>query len=62
MKLIVASQTYRDAIGHACFVRGILAAWNADMTINVEMFRLFSADIEVIMEVKRKLPLKGDVV
>lgn len=62
MKLIVNAQTYRDAVGHASFVRGMLAAWNADMTITIDTFKQYSADVEVIMEVKRKLPLKGDVV
>lgn len=61
MKLIVNAQTYRDAVGHASFVRGILAAWNADMTITIDSFKQYSADIELVMDVKRKLPLQGDV-
>ena len=62
MKLIVNAQTYRDAVGHASFVRGILAAWNADTTITIDSFKKYSDDIEVVMEVKRKLPVQGDVV
>lgn len=62
MKLIVAAQTYRDAASHASFVRGILAAWNADMTISIETYKQYSDDIEVVMNVKRQLPVQGDVV
>lgn len=61
MKLIASAQTYRDAIGHASFVRGILAAWNRDFTISLETFKRFNDDIEVMMGVKRQLPLEGDV-
>lgn len=62
MKLVVNAQTYRDASAHASFVRGILAAWNSDMTITVSTFRQMSSDLEVVMDVKRSLPMKGDVV
>ncbi|UAV90018.1 hypothetical protein REC_169 [Pseudomonas phage REC] len=61
MKLIVNAETYRDACAHSNFVRGILAAWNADLTITLDMFKQYNHDIELVMEVKRKLPVKGDV-
>jgi hypothetical protein len=61
VKLVTAAQTYRDAVSHASFVRGLLAAYNADMTITIETFKQISDDLEVIMDVKRKLPVKGDV-
>lgn len=62
MKLVSDAQTYRDACAHSNFVRGMLAAYNADLTISMDTFKEINADLEVIMEVKRKLPIKGDVV
>lgn len=62
VKLIASANTYRDAIGHASFVRGILAAWNRDMTISLETFKKFNDDIEIMMGAKRQLPVEGDVV
>lgn len=61
MKLIVSAQTYRDAVSHASFVRGILAAWFSDMTITLDSFKKYNNDIEIMMDVKRKLPVQGDV-
>jgi hypothetical protein len=58
-KLVVAAQTYRDAVSHATFVRGLLAAWHADMTITTDQFRSISEDIEVVMQVKRNLTVRG---
>lgn len=62
MKLIASSQTYRDAVNHASFVRGILAAWHADLTITTDTFKQYNYSIELVMEMKRKLPVKGDTV
>lgn len=60
MKLVVDAKTYRDACAHSNFVRGMLAAYSADTTITMETYRQFNEDIEVVMEVKRKLKVKGD--
>lgn len=60
--LISRATTYRDALSHAMFVRGMLAAYHADNTISIDEFKRLSFDVETIMEIKRKLPVKGDVV
>lgn len=61
-RLIVTAQTYRDAIAHANFTRGVLAAYWADMSVSLEDYKRISGDIEVVLEVKRNLPVEGDVV
>lgn len=61
MKLVVNAQTYRDALNHCCFIRGTLSAWTLDGSLDQESYKQFNDDLEVVMEVKRKLPVKGDV-
>lgn len=62
LSLVASAQTYRDALSHAGFVRGLLAAWNRDYTITLATFREISEELEVVMGVKRNLQVKGDVV
>ncbi len=59
-KLVVKATTYEEALSHATFMRGMLAAWHADMSISSEQYRTTHGDLEVILEVKRKLPSKNE--
>jgi hypothetical protein len=55
-KLVVNAETYESAVAHSNFTRGVLAAWNADMTITLDTFRSVTADLDTIMAVKRQAP------
>lgn len=58
-KLLVSTDTYQAALSHSTFLRGILAAWNADASISLEDFKKLYDEVEIIMDVKRKLPHEG---
>lgn len=58
MKLVESAQTYRDASHHADFVRGVMAAYNADLSISFQTYQEFQRSLDSIMEVKRKLPIE----
>jgi hypothetical protein len=58
-KLIVESKTFREASSHSAFTRGILAAWHADMSVSSAQYRSMCEDIEVVMQVKRNLTVRG---
>jgi hypothetical protein len=62
MKLVNGTQTYQDACAQSNFVRGILGAWFADQTISVDIFSQYSQDLDTVMEVKRRLTIKGEIV
>lgn len=62
MKLTSEATTYRDALSHCNFTRGVLAAYLADRTIKLVDYHAFTYDLDIVMDVKRKLPTKGDVV
>lgn len=62
MKLISNSTTYRDALSHSNYIRGMAGAWRADNTLSVDNYNRIIEDIDVMMEVKRNLPMQGDVV
>jgi hypothetical protein len=62
MSLIAFATTYRDALSHSCFLRGMLRAWRLDGSIAEETYNNHQNKIEHIMIEKRKLPVKGDVV
>lgn len=59
--LVKDSLTYREALSHSTFARGVLAAWFADMTIRTDQYKSLMGELDDIMAVKRTLPLKGDV-
>ena len=62
MKLVSATQTYQDACAQSNFTRGILGAWFADQTISVGVFTQYTQDLDTVMEVKRRLTIKGEIV
>lgn len=57
IRLIAKAEDYQAANSHAFFTRGILAAWNTDLSISSVQYSQLYTDIDVIMEVKRKLPV-----
>ncbi|QHZ60107.1 hypothetical protein PJKIFABJ_00171 [Pseudomonas phage PE09] len=62
MRLVSRAETYRDAAAHSNFTRGIISAWHADLTLPSTMYKQLLDDLEIIMAVKRNLPMQGDVV
>lgn len=58
MQLVAKAESYKDAIPHASFVRGLLSAWGmADRSISLESYKDLTNDLEIMMEVKRNLPV-----
>lgn len=62
IELARAATTYREALSHSTFSRGVLAAWFSDMTIRTDQYKSLLTVLDDIMAVKRTLPMKGDVV
>lgn len=53
--LVERAEDFRSASAHQDFVRGIICAWNIDLTISLEDWKRFDARIEELMVEKRKL-------
>ena len=57
LALVAKAGTYRDAISHASFVRGLLAMCFRDQSIELEDYRNLTNELETMMEVKRNIPI-----
>lgn len=62
ISLVAEAATYRDAIAHANFARGLMWAWHTDLTIRTDQFHNLETQVHKLLEEKRKLPMKGDIV
>lgn len=57
MNLVDQEPTYRGAIAHASFTRGVLAAYFADQTIALKDYKAITTRLETMMEEKRLIPV-----
>lgn len=62
MELTAESLTYRDALSHSNYGRGMAKAWYEDESISFFQYCDLTDEFDNIMAVKRQLPMKGDVV
>lgn len=57
LSLVAKADSYRSAVSHASFVRGLLAMCFRDQSIELEDYRSLTQDLETMMEVKRNIPI-----
>lgn len=60
MQLLRDAETYQSAASHSSFVRGVLAAYFADLTLQVYDYQRFHFELEEVMEQKYKLDIKQE--
>lgn len=61
--LVEKAEDFRTADSHYNYARGVMTAWNIDLTISLKDFQRYDTQIEALMVEKRKLkqiaPVEG---